>query len=180
MVSQPKRIFISYKRAVDPDQRLANHFYQLLIEKGHKALIDTTMRTGDAWLELIDQELKTSDYVVVLLSEAAANSEMVQAEIKRAYEYHRIQGKPNTLPVRIRYEGLLPYSVDAFLDRLQYVVWEKEVDDQRVVGEILHAIEGQLPDKVPIEARKELSGALMDSHTGFRCVRDVDIALMMP
>jgi hypothetical protein len=39
---------------------------------------------------------------------------MVQAEIRRAYEYRRLQGYPHTPPVRVIYEGLLPYSIDAF------------------------------------------------------------------
>ena len=175
MESQAKRVFISYKRAVDPDQRLARLFHKLLSEKGHNAFIDTSMRAGDAWLEMIDQELKASDYLVVLLSEAAANSEMVQAEIKRAFEYRRLQGKPNTLPVRIQYKGLLPYSVDAFLDRLQYVSWDHDADDQRVTAEILSAIEGRLPDKKPVKAQTILDGALVDG----RIVAD-DVTLHPP
>ncbi|MCP4410325.1 MAG: TIR domain-containing protein, partial [Gammaproteobacteria bacterium] len=94
-------------------------------------------------------QIKDSDFLVVLLSEASADSEMVKAEIKRAYEYRKLQDRPYTLPVRVAYEGLLPYSIDAFLDPLQYVVWHNEADNHRVSDEILAAIAGRLPQKLP-------------------------------
>ncbi len=52
------------------------------------------------WLEEIDRQLKASDFLVVLLSKESADSEMVQAEVHRAYEYRKLQDRPRTLPVR--------------------------------------------------------------------------------
>jgi hypothetical protein len=144
-------LFISYKHGVDPDQRLATYLHQFLITQGHSAFIDNTMRTGTAWLKRIDKEIKASDFLVVLLSKESSDSEMVQAEVRRAYEYRKLQGHPHTLPVRIAYQGLLPYSIDAFLNPLQYVVWESEADDERVGNEILDAIGGRLPEQSPIQ-----------------------------
>jgi hypothetical protein len=150
---KPAYLFICYKRNVDPDQRLANYLHEFLTTKGHDVFIDGTLRTGEAWLEEIDRQIKASDFLVVLLSKESADSEMVQAEVRRAYEYRKLQGRPRTLPVRIAYEGLLPYSIDAFLDPLQYVVWESEADNERVAQDILAAIEDRLPKKAPIQAR---------------------------
>jgi hypothetical protein len=113
------------------------------------------LRTGEAWLEEIDSQIKVSDFLVVLLSEESADSEMVKAEVIRAYEYRKLQGKPHTLPVRIAYEGLLPYSIAAFLDPLQYVVWRGEEDNKRVGQDILAAIEGRMQKRPPIQARSE-------------------------
>jgi hypothetical protein len=150
---QPANFFISYKRHAFPDQQLADTLYEYLTSHGHKVFIDTTMRTGDAWLEEIDRQLKTSDFLIVLLSEQSADSEMVRAEVSRAYEYRQRQGHPHTLPVRVSYGGLLPYSIDAFLNPLQYVVWQSEADTVRVCEEIGQAIAGQLPDQAPVQAK---------------------------
>ncbi len=144
------RIFICYKRNVNPDQQLADYLYDFFIAQGHQVFIDRTMRTGGAWLEEIDQQIRGSDFLVALLSRNSADSEMVQAEIKRAYEYRKLQGRPRTLPVRMAFEGLLPYSIDAFVDPLQYVVWNDEADNEKIAKDILAAIGGRLPDRTPV------------------------------
>jgi len=161
LVSPQAHLFICYKRNVDPDQRLANYLYEFLTARGHDVFIDGTLRTGEAWLEEIDRQIKASDFLVVLLSKQSADSEMVQAEVRRAYEYRKLQGCPHTLPVRITYERLLPYSIDAFLNPFQYVVWQSEADDERVAHEILAAIEGRLPKRRPIQARPVAEGFIV-------------------
>ena len=140
---QTARLFISYKRNADPDQKLAQALYETLKRGGHQVFMDTTMRTGDAWLEEIDRQLKGSDFLIVLLSQQSAESEMVRAEVSRAYEYRKRQGRPQTLPVRVAYRDLLPYSIDAFLNPLQYVAWQSDDDTVRVCAEIQQAIAGQ-------------------------------------
>lgn len=137
------RVFISYKRTSDPDQQLAAYLYEFLTQRGHSVFVDRTLRTGDDWLAEIDRQIRASDFLVVLLSRESATSEMVQAEIRRAYEYRRLQKHPHTLPVRVAYEGLLPYSIDAFLDPLQYVIWRSPADNSRIGREILAAVTGQ-------------------------------------
>jgi hypothetical protein len=72
--------------------------------------------------------------------------------VKRAYDYRRQQGHPQTLPVRIAYEGLLPYAIDAFLNPLQYIVWQSDADTARVMQDILAAVKGQLPDRAAVQA----------------------------
>lgn len=135
--------FICYKRCVEPDERLACYLRKTLSNHGHKVSIDQTLRTGDLWLDQIDEQIKASDYLVVLLSEASADSEMVKAEVHRAYQYRKLQGNPSILPVRVGYEGLLPYSIDAFLDPLHYIVWRSCADDERVAEDILTALQGR-------------------------------------
>jgi hypothetical protein len=151
--TQPARLFICYKRHVEPDQRLAVYLDQFFVSYGHQVFIDQTLRTGDVWLEQIDEQIQASDFLIVLLSKESADSEMVQAEVSRAYEYRKLQGHPNILPVRLAYQGLLPYSIAAFLSPRQYVVWQSEADDERVIHDILAAIEGHLPQQAPIKAR---------------------------
>ncbi len=141
----PAHLFICYKRSAESDQKLATYLYQFLTQHGHEVFIDQTLRTGDAWLEEIDRQIKASDCLIALLSKESADSEMVQAEVSRAYEYRKLQGRPHVLPVRLAYEGLLPYTIAAFLNPQQYVVWHSAADNQRVAHDILAAIEGRLP-----------------------------------
>jgi hypothetical protein len=148
---EPSQVFIGYKRHSQPDEGLARYLKEQLTGQGHQVFIDQTMRTGDAWLERIDDEIRTSDFVVALLSEESADSEMLRSEIKRAFDYRRMQGKPQTLPVRIAYRDLLPYSIATFLDPLQYVLWNSESDNERVVQEILDAMGGRLAGKAPVQ-----------------------------
>jgi hypothetical protein len=135
---------------------LATYLHEILTAQGHDVFLDQRLRTGDAWLEQIDQQIKASDFLIVLLSKESADSEMVQAEVSRAYEYRQLQGKPQILPVRMAFEGLLPYTIAFFLNQQQYVVWQNEADSENVAREISAAIKNQLPQKVPVESKPNI------------------------
>ncbi len=150
-VPWPARLFLCYKQQANVDQQLAHYLHDFLTAQGHDVFIDGSLRAGEDWLERIDRHIQASDFLVVLLSKESADSEMVKAEVRRAYEYRKQRGHPRTLPVRIAYEGPLPYSIDFFLNPLQYVIWRDEADTERVAQDILAAMEGQLPDREPIQ-----------------------------
>lgn len=169
-LNRSARIFVCYKRNVGPDQELAHYIHRFFTAQGHVVFIDAAPQTGEAWLAEIDRQIKSSDYVIVLLSQGSADDEMVRAEVERAYNYRKLQGCPHILLVRVAYEGLLPYSIDAFLDPLQYVVWQNEADNERLVREVLAAIGGQLPKREPVQPRP-ISGELFLSEDG-RIVAD--------
>jgi hypothetical protein len=137
-----QRVFISYRHNTQPDERLADLLFRELHGCGHAPFIDRSMSVGTAWLDEIDAQMCQSDFLVVLLSRQSADSEMVKAEIHRAYQYLLRQGNPRILPVRISYEDMLPYAIDAFLDPVQYVSWKDASDDLGVIAEIIRVIEG--------------------------------------
>lgn len=143
------QVFISYKRHAKRDNELANYLRHILEAKGHRVFVDKTMRTGTAWLEEIDHQIKHADFMIVLLSKESADSEMIQSEVQRAHDYRQRQGTPHILPVRLAYEDLLPYSVAAFLNPLQYVFWRDKSDNERIGDEVLLAIETGLPTQPP-------------------------------
>jgi len=176
---QPAHLFICYKRHADPDQKLAAYLHEFLTGQGHNVFIDESLRTGETWLEEIDRQIKVSDFLIVLLSKESADSEMVQAEVSRAYEYRRLQGRPHTLPVRIAFEGLLPYSIAAFLDPLQYVLWGNDADNEQVAREVLAAVEGSLPKRAPMQIRPMAEGETRTISEDGRPVAD-DEALHPP
>ena len=149
MTAKPARLFICYKRSSSPDQQLATYLYEALMNEGHHVFIDQSIRAGETWLEEIDYQMRICDFMIVLLSQTSADSEMVKTEVSRAYDYRKQQGRPHILPVRVAYEGLLPYSIAAFLEPLQYIIWRDESDNSRVVQEISEAISGQLGHRLP-------------------------------
>src|SRR5215210_748965 len=76
------RIFISYKRDVMPDETLAHDLKSALTQAGHHSFIDQTMLLGVEWALEIERQIKKSDFLLVLLSEASAQSEMVAKEVE--------------------------------------------------------------------------------------------------
>ncbi len=101
--SQPsKRIFISYKRDVQPDEKVALQIVQALSPQ-HQVFIDQKILVGTTWAELIEAEIRQADLMIVLLSEHSVHSEMVETEIKMAHKFAQVQsGHPAILPVRSR------------------------------------------------------------------------------
>ena len=157
----PAKFFISYRRNSPDDNQLANYLREALSTLGHQVFIDTTLRTGAAWLDEIDQQIKASDFLIVLLSPNSLDSEMVKSEVQRAAEYRKLQNKPQTLPVRMAFDGLLPYSLGAFLNPLQYVVWADANDNARVRDDILAALAGALPDRNPGASTPVVPGVIV-------------------
>jgi hypothetical protein len=50
----PAKIFISYKRNVEPDQTLAARVFEALQQQGHAVFIDRTMTVGQQWAREIE------------------------------------------------------------------------------------------------------------------------------
>jgi len=148
---QKGKLFLSYKRDIQPDQKIVDFLVKYLPSKGYTIFTDTTIRKGEKWLDRIDEELTKSDFLVVLLSESSADSEMVQSEIHRAYDLRKKNGHPHVLPIRVAYDDLLPYSISAFLNPLQYISWKDDGDNEQVMLELIQAMQGQLPAKEPQE-----------------------------
>lgn len=145
--AEPTSLFICYKPHTEPDESIAAHLYKRLSNQGHQVFIDPISSTGETWVEQVDRQIKASDFFIVLLSEAAAESEMIQIELSQAYDYYMLHEKPHLLSVRIASEGLPPYTIPTFLEPLHYVDWQSQADNTRVVEEILGAIAGQLPPR---------------------------------
>lgn len=150
------KLYISYKHNQQLEKELANYLEQALSDEGHQVYFDESLRTGAAWLEEIDGQIGTADFLLALVSKESIDSEMVQSEIRRAHNYHRQQGFPVILPIRVGYSGPLPYSIDSLLNPLEYLSWDSRADNRRIVQEILSAIDTGLPVRtaVPIDPNR--------------------------
>jgi hypothetical protein len=135
------KIFISYKRNIDPDTKVALAIYEAF-RKEHDVFIDTTLLVGENWAERIQQEIISADYLIILLSEHSVHSEMVIAEVEAAHHYHRAHSKPAILPVRLALNEALVYPLSAYLNPLQWAFWTNDTDTPRLIEELRRAIEG--------------------------------------
>jgi hypothetical protein len=134
------QIFISYKRHAEPDEPLALQLRTALEQAGHRVFIDQALPVGVAWAQAINRQIEASDFLIVLLSAASVQSEMVAAEVAYAHKHHQRTGKANLLPVRIRYDDALPYQLSHYLDPLQYAQWTSDGDNEPLIRQLLDAI----------------------------------------
>jgi hypothetical protein len=139
--SKRSRIFISYKRGVEPDEPIALEVFQALSQT-HDVFIDQTMTVGTPWAERIEQELRRSDFLISFLSAQSVQSEMVLGEVETAHQLGKESGKPVILPVRLAYRDPFVYPLSAYLNPINWAFWEDAADTPRLIQELLQAIAG--------------------------------------
>ncbi len=138
--------FICFQPHSQPDETLAHYLRDTLIDMGHTVCLDTRQRVNAGGQT--DDQIQSSDAFVLLLSETAVNSEMVKSEVMQAYKYQKTSGSPKIIPVRVAYDGLLPYIMPALLEPVQYIEWRTEADNDDVVQAILRAVSNGLPQSI--------------------------------
>ncbi len=137
------QVFLSYRR-VEPDQGLAEALCSYLEERGLRVFIDKRIQVGRIWVEEIDRQLQASNAFVVLLSESSVRSDMVRQEVQTAYEL-RNEGKMTILPVRVGFEGKLPYDLASYLNTIQYILWRPGEPTEELFSQIQAAITSSVP-----------------------------------
>lgn len=135
------RIFISYKRNVTPDEKVATEVFRTLSQQPqYDVFIDQTMLVGTEWAKRIEQELHRSDYLISFLSENSVRSEMVLAEIETAHHLSKRNGSPKILPVRLAYKDPFVYPLSAYLNPLNWAIWQSDADTSRLIDQLVQAI----------------------------------------
>jgi len=181
--TQPARIFISYKRNVDPDEPVATEVYKVL-EKHHEVFIDKGMEIGELWGERIEQELRRSDYLITFLSAESVHSEMVLGEVELAHRLAKEQqGRPHILPVRLAFQEPFKYPLSAYLNPINWTFWKDDNDTPGLIAELERAISGQDLAITSEQAKEELlvpppdletPGGAMDPESPFYIERPGD------
>jgi len=139
--SGQSRIFISYKRDAEPDSTLASFLYDSLAGQGQSVFIDVEIPPGSDWSELISAEIRSSDFFVVLLTEASAAPQgFVVAETMMAKDSEAATGHPRILPVRLAYTKNLPLRLSAAIGHLQHFEWRNPTDNDVLLVTLLQAI----------------------------------------
>ncbi|BAY87947.1 hypothetical protein NIES267_74710 (plasmid) [Calothrix parasitica NIES-267] len=159
-ISQPsqqgKRIFIIYKRNVQPDEQVALQILQALSPQ-HQVFIDQKILVGTSWAELIEAEIRQADFLIVLLSEHSVHSEMVETEIRMGHDYAQVQsGNPAILPVRLAYRQPFQYPLSAYLNHINWAYWSDDSDTPQLLEELNLAIRGENLTISEAQAKAEL------------------------
>jgi hypothetical protein len=136
-----KTVLISYSDR-DPSLNLAREFYQALRQAGHQAVLaGDEQQQGFTWTQRLDTALQRSDYLLLLLYERAARSEMVAEAVRRATEIQaeRRDRKLNILPLCFSsaYNG----DLNSYLQRIPQPLWNLENSSQPPIQEVLALID---------------------------------------
>ncbi len=142
------RVFISYKRNVDPDQLLAREIVASLGGAGYDVFIDQQLTVGQGWAREIETRVRESQYLIVLLTPESAGSEMVRGEIEIARHNAAAHGTPVILPVRVDFDDPLPYPLNAYIGSIIYATWNGPQDTTSLLRELMSAMSSG-PRKAP-------------------------------
>lgn len=150
------RLFISYKRGVEPDEPVALELFQAL-GQAYDVFIDQTMTVGTRWAERIEAEIRQSDFLITFLSAHSVHSEMVLGEIETAHHLSKEQGRPTILPIRLAYRDPFVYPLSAYLNGINWAFWDSPLDTPRLLEELQQAIAGHPLSIATTEAKTELT-----------------------
>jgi len=171
--SSPLDLVILYKRNAQPDEQLLEALEGRLKELGHDVFIDRHLKMGVAWAKAIEEEIRTADAVIVILSDSALGSEMIEYELETAHDEQVNRGKPYLLPIRIGNERKIEGHVGSIVNHLNYSVWNGPEDNSRIVAEILSALT-EPPHLQEDELQLEPVGGAISADSPFYVEREVD------
>ncbi|MGD9728133.1 MAG: AAA-like domain-containing protein [Nitrospiraceae bacterium] len=136
-----KNVFISY-RHVEPDQSLAQSIAKALGNRRLNVFVDTKMLVGTKWVDEIERQIRLAHFFIVLLSKQSILSDMVRREIKLAYDLSlQPKGSLKILPIRVAFDGELPYDLSAYLDPIHYAKWNGTDAQDTIIAQIQASIE---------------------------------------
>ncbi|MEL7354147.1 MAG: AAA-like domain-containing protein [Cyanobacteria bacterium P01_A01_bin.116] len=162
LLSNRSRIFISYKRDVEPDELIAREMYEALSTE-HDVFLDQSMPVGAPWAEQIEQALEQSDFLIIFLSAESVHSEMVLGEIETAHRLMKTSGRPMILPVRLGYREPFVYPLSAYLNPINWALWETPADTPGLLAELQRAIAGAGLSIDSDSAKRDITFAPTDS-----------------
>jgi hypothetical protein len=135
------RVFVSYKRGVEPDQLVVSQVVRAL-ESRHTVFLDEKILPSVDWGRWIEERIRESHFLIAFLTAQSVVSEMVKAEIELAYTLAQQHGHPRIVPVRLAYHDDFVYPLSAYLNRIQWAQWNSLEDTPRLLDQLQQVIEG--------------------------------------
>jgi hypothetical protein len=147
---QPARkpsIFISHKRDVALDDDTAMRLAEDLGPLCEDVYLDLLMPLGVDWEALLEEKLRDSDFVIVLISaHSNEESKWVRTELTYAEHYNRTQeGRPAIIPVRLGYRELYKPRIDALIGQFQALDWNLEDYEEGLLKPLRDTLANKLP-----------------------------------
>jgi hypothetical protein len=179
--ARQRRVTILYKAGTKQDKRLVKFLQTRLLAQGIDVFFDQRLTVGVQWARDIEDRIASADAVVILLSLASVQCEMLAYELEMAdHAAQRQKGRPARLPVRVEFNGPWPEAMRPFLDPLESFSWEGAEDDDRLVEKIIRSLETTLKEPAPNARpiirtpRIEPAGGAVDLGSEFYIVRPTD------
>jgi TIR domain/NACHT domain len=147
------RVFLSYVHQ-EPDQSLARELAETL-RRWHDVFIDTMIAAGQVWGDVIEQNLRTADFLIALISTKSAASPMVEAEIATAHQLHVAASRPAIVPVRLD-SATLKYPLTAYVGRFQQMTWNGPDDTPVLTEGVIRALGQRAAAFVPSTERQQM------------------------
>jgi hypothetical protein len=136
-IASSLNVAILYKRNANTDEYVMRLLEKQLGAHGHAMFVDRHMSIGVEWAAEIERKVRTADAVIVLISESAQYSEMLEFEVCTANEASLSgSGKPRILPVRVQFTGPIREPFAGILNPLQYTVWSGSDEDSKLVKDL--------------------------------------------
>jgi serine/threonine protein kinase len=169
-----KEVVLLYKRNAEPDNQVLGLLEAHLRRSGCTVFVDRHLTVGMEWAREIEHRVSNADAVVVLLSQASIQSEMLAYEVQIAHEAaQKRDGRPWILPVRLNFDGPLPGALGSVLDGVQYAMWKGTQDNDALVSEIVASLRNPLKhESKPIKL--EAVGGAVPLDSKFYIVRPTD------
>lgn len=116
-------VFISHKCKVELDDQIASRLAEGLSGHCERVYLDLEQPIGGEIEAEIKTNIDTADYVIVLLTPEANNSQWVKAELSRAVNLYEQTGRPRIIPIRLGFTGPLDPRISAYVDRFRDISW---------------------------------------------------------
>jgi len=173
-VAASSEVVLLYKRNAHPDEELLGIAEKGLRARGYQVFIDRHLVVGMEWAREIEQRISRAEAVVVLLSAASVQSEMLAYEIQIAREAaQRREGKPLILPVRVKFDDPLPESLAGSLDGIQWARWNGPEENDALLAELSASLL-QVNRSTAQPVKLEAVGGAVPLDSSFYVVRPTD------
>jgi hypothetical protein len=148
------RIVLLYKRNLQPDEAILHTLEEQFSLQGYEVFVDRHLKIGVEWAQAIEDTIRAADAVVAIVSPKALQSEMLEYELETAHDQHQQTGQPIILPVSIGLPERIEGTIGAIINPLNQFLYHGPEDDQRLLVELLSAIQEPLKprlEEVPLE-----------------------------
>src|SRR5215510_1497124 len=120
----PIRVAILSKRYMPLDEQLTRVLETQLAAYGFQVFTDRHLSIGVEWARQLEQQLRSVDAVIPLISPGSAHSEMLAYEVELAHEAsQKSNGRPKVFPVRVNFIGPFPELLARILEPIPAKNW---------------------------------------------------------
>jgi hypothetical protein len=146
-------VFISHKRGIEIDDRIALLLAQDLKRLGCKVFLDYNQPPAIEIDRELVEHLDKADFVVALISPAADQSEWVKSEIERADSLYIDKGRPRIVPIRIKFTNNYSPRLAVCLNRFS-AIYSNGSDYPALLAQVKSALGLGSPIDYPIPVKR--------------------------